>query len=100
VLPGRDARGHFCQRVGLVDLDPDLARADDLEQLGAQRNQIGALGRVMHQRRPRQEQRALLRQQQGSKGGTGPEALPKLTIIPQVRRLSSEPAKVSLPTPS
>ena len=33
-------------------------------------------------------------------GGTSPDALPKLTIIPIGRKASSEPMKVSLPTES
>ena len=41
-----------------------------------------------------------IRSSSGSKGGTGPEALPKETIVPRTRRLSIEAMKVSLPTPS
>ena len=35
-----------------------------------------------------------------SKGGTGPEALPKLTMRPSAARQSSEPSKVAFPTES
>ena len=35
-----------------------------------------------------------------SKGGTGPEALPKLTMSPSGARQSSEPSNVALPTAS
>ena len=35
-----------------------------------------------------------------SNGGVGPEALPKLTIMPSGRRQSRDPTKVSLPIES
>jgi hypothetical protein len=50
--------------VGLVDLDAHLARDDHVEQFAAERFEVGALRRVVHQRRPGDEQRTLLRQQQ------------------------------------
>ena len=37
---------------------------------------------------------------EGANAGTGPEALPKQTIRPKVRRHCSEPSQVSLPTES
>lgn len=36
----------------------------------------------------------------GANGGTGPEALPHVTIVPFLRTISKSESKVSLPTPS
>ena len=92
--------GGVREREALADLDLDLAAGDDVEQLRRGGFEVGAVERVIVERRPGQEERALLRQKRRRKGSTGPDALPKLAIIPRRARQSSDFMKVSRPTPS
>ena len=50
------------QRVALADLDPHDAPADHLEELAGRALEVCAPGNVVKQDRPRQEQRAALRE--------------------------------------
>ena len=94
----RDAPALVLQRIGLVDLDPDRAREDHVEQILRHRHQIVAFFRIGGERRPGEEQRAFLREDAEVDGPIGPEAWPKLTIRPFGLRQSSDFMNVSLPT--
>ncbi len=59
-----------------------------------------AHGEVVKQRWTRQNNEPRLLSSSGATGGTGPEELPKVTIMPRGRRQSSDPVNVSLPTES
>src|SRR6185437_11731849 len=88
------------QRKALMDRDPDRARGDRREEIVGGLLQLLGGARVVAERRPRQVERALALKMPGSKAGTAPDELPKLTSIPRTARLSSEPANVSLPIES
>ena len=92
--------GRVLEREALLDLDLHLALGDDVEQLAGALLELLARRDIMEQGRSGQVERALLRQQVGGNGSTGPDALPKLTISPRTLRQSSERMKVSRPTES
>ena len=59
----RCASAASLKREALADLDPHLARADDVEQVAGGLLELVARGDVVEQGRPGQEQRPLLREQ-------------------------------------
>src|SRR5580698_3243837 len=67
--------GRVLQRIGLVDLDLDGAGFDDLEEIPRHRQHVGALGGIGVERRPREEERALLREDAEIDRRDGPGSL-------------------------
>ena len=87
------------QLVALVDLDPDPAGGDVVEQLAAQAPLLRGIGDVIGERGARDDTRdPLIASCVASIGGTGPEAVPTHTSRPRFLSESIEPANVSLPT--
>ena len=91
---------HVGQRKALVDVDLHITAFHRGEKIVSHGLGRLAAAHVHEQGLACEVEAALLRQHGGRTGGTGPEALPKLTIRPKGIRQSSEPSKVSLPTES
>ena len=93
--------GGAAQGVLLADDHAHLLRAHRGEQLARRRLELRARGDVVEERGTGEKQRAALGELERRRWrGAGPEALPKVTIIPKRLRQSSDSMKVSLPTAS
>ena len=91
--------GSLPERKPLPDGDPDAAGLDVPQQLSGRLFQVLAALDVGLERRARDRDPLALSRRRSS-GGTAPEALPKVIIMPNRLRHSIEPSKVALPTPS
>ena len=92
--------GGVFQGVGMVDRHVQLAVDDGGEQRVGAFQQFLARADIVVELRPGRKQRTVVVEFGEAKGGTGPEALPKLTNRPRGFMQDSEPGKVVLPTPS
>src|SRR6185369_8723720 len=67
--------GRVLEGVALLDFDLHLAALDHIEQLARGSLELRAIGDVIEQRRPGQEQRALLGEDSGREGIDGPRRI-------------------------
>ena len=92
--------GSVAERICAFDPRYQNAQAHQFEQFLGGRGQDPAIREKITHAHAGHHLRTAMRQHRISNGGGVPEALPKLTSVPNPSKQSSDGRKVSLPTPS